>query len=222
MQQIPSYYRLGSLLLSFCAVARSVLASSADFFPTFSPHKLLLAAYFNYNAYAALILLTFLLLQVRQFNIPRKELKMSPSEDIFVRAERGIQSALAQLPTWMSRFFGYRGKPNPPSSNLLVCIWGFIGAFGGLGVILAVFTTSQYFTSRHVPAIVASYVSFRMCFQHDVSNVNNKDTGCVSYPVLWRYRRPTGTAACFGFWPFLQWSCWRHRVRHLQLQAHSG
>jgi hypothetical protein len=96
----------------------------------------------------------------------RQETAMAPSEDIFVRAERGIQSALAQLPTWMSRFLGYRGKPTTPSPNLIVCIWGFIGSFGGLGIIIAIFTESQYFTSRHVPAIVASYVSASHPFRH--------------------------------------------------------
>ncbi|KAF9730906.1 hypothetical protein PMIN06_005822 [Paraphaeosphaeria minitans] len=90
---------------------------------------------------------------------------MAPSEDIFVRAERGIQRALAHLPTWMNRFLGYRGKPAPPSTKLIVCIWGFIGAFGGVGIILAIFTESQYFTSRHVPAIVASYgASAILCY----------------------------------------------------------
>ncbi|KAJ4292526.1 hypothetical protein N0V90_009189 [Kalmusia sp. IMI 367209] len=90
---------------------------------------------------------------------------MAPSEDVFVRVERGIQAALARLPPWMSRFLGYRGKPAPPSTNLMVCIWGFIGAFGGVAILLAVFSHSTYFTSRNVPAIVASYgASAILCY----------------------------------------------------------
>ncbi|KAF2677067.1 hypothetical protein K458DRAFT_320576 [Lentithecium fluviatile CBS 122367] len=89
---------------------------------------------------------------------------MSPS-DIFVQTERHIQNALAQLPTWLSRFLGHRGKSLPPSSNLVTCFWGMIGAFGGVAILNAVFAHSDYFTSRNVPPIVASFgASAILCY----------------------------------------------------------
>ena len=86
---------------------------------------------------------------------------MSPMADPLVKAERHIQDALARLPRFISRFLGYRGESLPPSPDHLVCLWGFIGAFGGLGVLFAVFGHTEYFTSRMVPPIVASFVSRR-------------------------------------------------------------
>jgi hypothetical protein len=108
---------------------------------------------------------------------------MRSIDHVLVQAERGIQSSLAQLPPWISRFLGYRGQPKPPSGNLLVCIWGFIGAFGGLGILFAVFTRSQYFTSRAVPPIVASYVSMAFQYQHR----SNMHPGRISDSLLWCY-----------------------------------
>jgi CBS-domain-containing membrane protein len=78
---------------------------------------------------------------------------------IEVQAERHIQTALGRLPLWLSRFLGHRGENLPPSSNLVTCVWGFIGAFGGVSILNAVFAHSEYFVSRMVPAIVASFVS---------------------------------------------------------------
>jgi len=81
-----------------------------------------------------------------------------PHSDPFVIAEQHLQRALATLPAPLSRFLGYRGQKLPPSPTYVICLYGFIGAFGGLGIILAIFGHSNYFTSRNVPAIVASYV----------------------------------------------------------------
>jgi hypothetical protein len=81
-----------------------------------------------------------------------------PQLDIFIQTERHIQNGLARLPPWLSRFLGHRGKNLPPSSNLITCIWGFIGAFGGVAILNSVFAHSDYFTSRNVPPIVASFV----------------------------------------------------------------
>jgi len=64
-------------------------------------------------------------------------------------------------PTWLSRWFGYRvpGAAPPSKANYVVWIWSFIGAFGGLSVLQAIFNNSEYFLQRRVPPIIASYVS---------------------------------------------------------------
>ena len=64
-------------------------------------------------------------------------------------------------PAWLSRWLGYRapGAAPPSKTNYVVWIWSFIGAFGGLSVLQAVFTYAEYFVQRKVPSIVASYVS---------------------------------------------------------------
>lgn len=79
--------------------------------------------------------------------------------DPFVTVERHVQDALSRLPTWFSRWLGYRGKKMGPSPTYLVCLWGFIGAFCGLSVVFAVMAHTEYFTERNVPPIVASFVS---------------------------------------------------------------
>jgi hypothetical protein len=79
--------------------------------------------------------------------------------DPLVPVERIIQRGLAQLPTWLSRWLGFRGKALPPSPSWMVCLYGFIGAFAGLSVIFAIMAHTQYFTIRMVPPIVASFVS---------------------------------------------------------------
>ena len=80
--------------------------------------------------------------------------------DPFTLAERYIQRMFSRFPAPISRFLGYRDQKLPPSPTWVVCLWGFIGAFGGLGVLFAIFGHTAYFTSRHVPALVASYVNF--------------------------------------------------------------
>lgn len=82
-----------------------------------------------------------------------------PIWDPLVPAERVIQRCLARLPPAISHWFGYRHKTLPPSRTWLVCVWGFIGAFCGLSTILAIFGHTDYFRSRAVPPIVASFVS---------------------------------------------------------------
>ena len=71
------------------------------------------------------------------------------------------QNVFENWPTWLSRWLGYRSSNASPSSttNYVVWIWSFIGAFGGLSVIQAVFTNAEYFVRRKVPQIVGSYVS---------------------------------------------------------------
>ncbi|KAH7086039.1 HPP family-domain-containing protein [Paraphoma chrysanthemicola] len=88
-----------------------------------------------------------------------------PPPDPLVPAERYIQSGLARLPQWLSRWLGYRGKPLPTSPTWMICLYGFVGAFGGLSVIIAIFAHTEYFTVRLVPPIVASFgASAILCY----------------------------------------------------------
>ncbi|KAF2751122.1 HPP-domain-containing protein [Sporormia fimetaria CBS 119925] len=77
--------------------------------------------------------------------------------DPLIPVERRTQQLLSRLPTWFSRWLGYRGKKLGPSPTPIVCLWGFIGAFCGLSILFAVFAHTDYFTSRLVPPIVASF-----------------------------------------------------------------
>lgn len=86
-----------------------------------------------------------------------------PIWDPLVPVERGIQRFLARLPPSVSHWLGYRSKTLPPSRTWMVCLWGFIGAFCGLSTILAIFGHTDYFKSRAVPPIVASFVS-HICY----------------------------------------------------------
>ena len=72
-----------------------------------------------------------------------------------------LGSVFEESPTWLSRWFGYRAPDAAPpnTTNYVVWIWSFVGAFGGLSVIQALFTNSEYFLQRKVPPIIASYVS---------------------------------------------------------------
>jgi CBS-domain-containing membrane protein len=89
-----------------------------------------------------------------------------PLYDPLVPAERVIQRGLAHLPPWFSRWLGYRGTPLPPARNWVICLWGFIGAFGGVSSIMAVFGHTSYFHNIHlVPPIVASFgASAILCY----------------------------------------------------------
>ena len=71
------------------------------------------------------------------------------------------KNVFEEWPAWLSRWFGYRASTAAPPSktNYVVWIWSFIGAFGGLSVLQAIFTYSEYFLQRKVPPIIASYVS---------------------------------------------------------------
>ena len=66
---------------------------------------------------------------------------------------------LSRLPQWLSHWLGYRTSPPPKRSDYIVWMWSFIGAFGGISLIMAVFQQSHYFVERGVPPIIASYVS---------------------------------------------------------------
>ena len=82
-----------------------------------------------------------------------------PIWDPLVPVERVIQRGLARLPQPISHWLGYRTKAAPAARTWVVCLWGFIGAFCGLSVILAIFGHTDYMRSRAVPPIIASFVS---------------------------------------------------------------
>lgn len=84
------------------------------------------------------------------------------------------QSRLSRLPPWLSHWLGYRAEPPGPLPVWKVAAWSFITAFCGLSVIQAIFNYSPSFASRHVPGIIASYVS------------------CVEFPLL------NDSYACIG------------------------
>ncbi|KAF1835309.1 hypothetical protein BDW02DRAFT_496358 [Decorospora gaudefroyi] len=88
-----------------------------------------------------------------------------PIWDPLVPAEHTIQRSLSRLPPVLSHWLGYRSQSSPPSRTWIVCVWGFIGAFCGLSVILAIFGHTEYFQSRAVPPIVASFgASAILCY----------------------------------------------------------
>ena len=82
-----------------------------------------------------------------------------PISDPFVVLERYLQRGLAHLPRFIGRFFGHRKEKASLSPSWVVVLWGFIGSFGGIGILFAVFGHTKYFARRHIPPIVASYVS---------------------------------------------------------------
>ncbi|XDG05530.1 hypothetical protein ABKA04_005145 [Annulohypoxylon sp. FPYF3050] len=64
---------------------------------------------------------------------------------------------LGRLPVWINRWLGFRQAPPRPLPQYANYLWSFIAAFCGLSVLQAIFNYSDYFTSRHVPGIIASY-----------------------------------------------------------------
>jgi hypothetical protein len=104
------------------------------------------------------------------------------SLNIFAKAERYLQKALGRLPSWLSRFFGYRHEEAPQSPTWMICLWGFIGAFGVVGSLFAVFGHTHYFTSRLVPPILVSFV------RHETMLVSltHKAAGCFSRTLFQR------------------------------------
>lgn len=122
-----------------------------------------------------------------------------PPPDPLVPVERLIQSGLARLPPVVSRWLGYRGKSLPPSVTWVVCLWGFVGAFAGLSVVLAVFGHTEYFRSRAVPPIVASFVSLRLYIQIHVLI----GLGRFCYTLLWSNRCTASPASLSRLRPLL-------------------
>lgn len=140
-----------------------------------------------------------------------------PPYDPLVPVERLIQRGLTHLPPWFSRWLGFRGgKSLPPSPSWMVCVYGFIGAFGGLSVILAIMEHTEYFTRRMVPPIVASFVSQDPTNRH--RDIIDFDTGSLGDFMLRCHRRSFGAAARTRVWSLLQRTHWRYRRDHLPVQ----
>lgn len=144
-----------------------------------------------------------------------------PIWDPLVPAERVIQRGLSHLPPWISRWLGYRGTNLPPSRTWIVCLWGFIGAFGGVASIIAVFAHTNYFHNIHlVPPIVASFVSIDHMRLKAV--LLTTSTGCFRNSLLRRHRCPSGATTIPHLWPLLQRTHWRHHGNNLPVQLARG
>ncbi|KAJ5908323.1 hypothetical protein N7495_001005 [Penicillium taxi] len=68
-----------------------------------------------------------------------------------------VNSRLSRLPWWISHWLGYRSEKPEPLSTWRIAAWSIITSFCALSILQAIFNYSHYFTSRHVPGIVASY-----------------------------------------------------------------
>ena len=69
---------------------------------------------------------------------------------------------LSRLPAWSSHWLGYRSSPPRTQPIYIVYLWPFVGAFVGMSILQAVFEQNSYFTKRHVPPIIASYVRYQI------------------------------------------------------------
>lgn len=88
-------------------------------------------------------------------------------------------SRLSRLPRWISHWLGYRPETPKPLGTYEIAAWSFITAFCGLSVVQGIFNYSDYFISRHVPGIIASYVSSPVPMA-DVAT--NKKKGSIGSP----------------------------------------
>ncbi|KAJ5718768.1 hypothetical protein N7488_004414 [Penicillium malachiteum] len=66
-------------------------------------------------------------------------------------------SRLSRLPRWISHWLGYRPEAPKPLPQYQIAAWSFVTAFCGLSVIQGLFNYSEYFLSRQVPGIIASF-----------------------------------------------------------------
>lgn len=72
-------------------------------------------------------------------------------------------SPLHKFPAPVSRFLGYRKEARQDVGNILGAFWSMLGAFCGLGVVAAVFNKTESIQWHHPPALIASFVSTRLC-----------------------------------------------------------
>lgn len=78
--------------------------------------------------------------------------------DIDHYADRYIPaSQLFRFPKPISRFLGYREKPEHDVGNVLGAFWSLLGAFCGLGVIAAVFNNTEVIQAHNPPVLIASF-----------------------------------------------------------------
>ena len=66
---------------------------------------------------------------------------------------------LARMPTGFTRFLGYRAENPQPTPTYALYLWSFGGAFCGIAILQALFGHTAYFSGRHVPSVIASFVS---------------------------------------------------------------
>ena len=87
-----------------------------------------------------------------------------------------MPSRLSRLPPWISHWLGYRSAAPKPLPTYQVAGWSFLTAFCGLSVVQGLFNYSDYFIERHVPGIIASYVSppTPRIPQNDTTNPDDK------------------------------------------------
>lgn len=129
-------------------------------------------------------------------------------------------SRLSRLPRWISHWLGYRPETPKPLPPWQIALWSFIAAFCGVTIVQAVFIYSEYFTSRGVSGIVASFVSKRTPDLHlptsQTSSPNNNQPGCFRRPRLRRNRSTPRSTTRPNLRPFLQRS--NRRLHHKTIQ----
>lgn len=130
-----------------------------------------------------------------------------------VAAELYIQNCLSRLPPILGKWLGHRGQRLPPPTLCHYCLSGFIGAFGGIGVLFAVFGHTGLFTTGNVPPIVVSFVSAESLLT--LALLTQSCTGRLRNSLLWRRRRSVLPAPPSYPWPLLECPHWRHHCYNL-------
>jgi CBS-domain-containing membrane protein len=81
------------------------------------------------------------------------------------RTEPADRDTRWHLPAWLLCWFGIRTDTQVPPPKYALYVWPFVGAFGALAVLQAIFGHSIYFMSRSVPSLITSYgASVVLCF----------------------------------------------------------
>lgn len=90
------------------------------------------------------------------------------------------------LPSWINRWFGYHGEPDPHHKpkplSFKVCLWSFVGAFCAISLLQGLFGHAKYFVDRDVTPIVASFVRLTRALSPIVTDV--QDTCRVVQPYF--------------------------------------
>ncbi|ORZ19413.1 HPP family-domain-containing protein [Absidia repens] len=70
-----------------------------------------------------------------------------------------LNPSLASLPTFLSRWLGYRDPSQPLKNHKTwrICIWSFIGAWLGIAVLEIIGTYSPQLHEYHSPLVIASF-----------------------------------------------------------------
>jgi len=81
------------------------------------------------------------------------------------------RSHLHLLPKPISRLLGYRSTPQKPIGSLLVCIWGFIGAFTGISLVSLIFHSLPIHGPSNPPIIIASFGASAILEYNSISSL---------------------------------------------------